>query len=195
MKNLPQNATRERIMDAAESLFMKKGFSAVKIQHIAEAVNMRHASLYYYVPKGKEQLFIAVLDRTLQRHKHGMAHKVNEAGDDLQAQAYAVSDWLISQPPIDMLKIYQTELRKIDPAISDRMVHELLDALTIPFANALEQAKQRGEITAEDVGTVAMSLITLVQSVHHIPSQNLPMSRQAFGRQLTDMLLFGIFIR
>ncbi|MEM9775981.1 MAG: TetR/AcrR family transcriptional regulator [Chloroflexota bacterium] len=195
MSEAHQNETHERIMDVAESLFMKRGYSAVKLRDIADAVNMKHASLYYYVPKGKEQLFIAVLERSMIRHKREMERLVTAAGQNIHQQTYAVTDWLVSQPPIDLVRMYESDLKQIDPSESRRLTTLLLDSLTKPFKSAIVSANARGELSDIDPDVAAMSLITLIQSVHHIPIHSIPEGRQMFGRRLADMLLFGLLKR
>ncbi|MDJ0756174.1 MAG: TetR/AcrR family transcriptional regulator [Ardenticatenaceae bacterium] len=197
MDHLPQNETRERIMDTAETLFMTRGYKAVRLRDIADAVGMRHASLYYYVPKGKEQLFVAVVERSLARHEREMTRLIREAGDDFRAQAYAVSDWLSSQPPIDLVRMTESDLPEINPAKAAELSSHLLMSLTKPIINAMHQAIDQGwlGIDRRDVGLSAMSLITLVQSVHHIPTDNIPDGRQVFGRRLADLLLEGLLAR
>jgi DNA-binding transcriptional regulator YbjK len=48
MTELPDNETRRLILEAAESLFSTRGYSAVKLRDIATAVNVKHGALYYY---------------------------------------------------------------------------------------------------------------------------------------------------
>jgi AcrR family transcriptional regulator len=65
------NSTHQTILDAAERLFAERGYAAVKMHDIARAVDMRHASLYYYAPAGKEQLYVEVMERNFNRHRAG----------------------------------------------------------------------------------------------------------------------------
>lgn len=197
MDHLPQNETRELIMDAAETLFMTRGYKAVRLRDIADAVGMRHASLYYYVPKGKEQLYVAVVERSLARHEREMTRLIRGAGDDFRAQAYAVSDWLASQPPLDLVRMTESDLREIDPAKATELSDHLVMSLSKPIVNAMHLAIDQGglDIDRDDVDLAAMSLITLVQSVHHIPADSMPGGRQAFGRRLTNLLLEGLLTR
>lgn len=191
----PTNETSERILDAAEALFMARGYDGVKLRDVAEAVGMRHASLYYYVPKGKEQLFVTVLRRSMARHEAGMARFMAEAGDDIQAQAYAVSDWLVAQPPLDLVRMFEADLRTIDPTVAQELADLVFASLTRPLVTALQQAQQAGTVTVENTPMAAMALLTLIQSVHQIPVESLPVGRQAFGHKLVDMLLFGWLAR
>jgi|688.fasta_scaffold83164_4 AcrR family transcriptional regulator len=195
MNELIQNETSEQILDAAEALFMTRGFSAVKLRDIADAVGMRHASLYYYAPQGKEQLFVAVVRRSMARHEREMTRLIAEAGHTIQAQAYAVSDWLVSQPPLDLVRMVQADLREIDPATATELTRLILDSLTKPLVAALERAQAAGVVAIANTGMAAMSLITLLQNIHHIPLTSLPAGRKVFGHTLVDMLLYGWLAR
>ena len=56
-----QSDARQRVLDTAEALFLARGYSAVTLRDIADALAIKQASLYYHFPEGKEQLFVAVL--------------------------------------------------------------------------------------------------------------------------------------
>jgi len=183
MKTTPQNETFDRILDIAEELFMVRGYKAVRLRDIADAVGMRHASLYYYVPKGKEQLFIAVMRRSMDRHEREMTRLIETTHGDIRAQAFAISDWLV--------RVMEVDLREIDPVKAGELSAVLLNALTKPLVSALQRASENGEVTVEDPAMAAMALITMIQSIHHIAEQELPGGRQVFARRLTEMLLYG----
>lgn len=56
--------TAERILRAAEQLFGERGYTGTSLRDVAEAVGLRIPSLYNHFP-GKEQLYAAVLDRSI----------------------------------------------------------------------------------------------------------------------------------
>jgi AcrR family transcriptional regulator len=56
--------TRERILDAAEEIFVRFGYEGARMDQIAEAAGVRKANIYYYFP-GKDELYRALVDRTL----------------------------------------------------------------------------------------------------------------------------------
>jgi TetR/AcrR family transcriptional regulator len=53
--------TRANILAAAEGLFAEKGFSATRLEDVAESVGIRRASIVYYF-KDKRELYDAVLE-------------------------------------------------------------------------------------------------------------------------------------
>lgn len=195
MSELPQNATRERIMDAAERLFMSRGYNAVKLRDIADAVGMKHASLYYYVPKGKDQLFAEVVRRSMRRNNEQMKRAIAAAGDNFYVQLYAVSDWIVSQPPINLSRMSKADL----PALPQEMARELESLIMIslnePVIDVLQRALINGVASIDDIGMASMLLLTSLQGVHHVPDIHRGETRQVFGRKLVNMLLNGWLVR
>jgi AcrR family transcriptional regulator len=57
--------TREDILEAAAQVFREKGFHGASMSDIAEAVDLRKASLYHHV-SSKQEILSELLDRALQ---------------------------------------------------------------------------------------------------------------------------------
>jgi len=191
MDQRPDNETRRRILDVAEQLFSERGYAAVRLRDIASAVGMRHASLYYYAPGGKEQLFIDVMERNFARHRAGLTEAISGAGSDIRAQLHAVARWLVSQPPLDFSRMQQADL----PALGEDQAHRLLlvayDALRLPIMAALERGVASGQVKASNLELAAIGLVSLVESVHAIPSAYRTVPLEQIGEELVDMLLDG----
>ncbi len=58
--------TRDRIIEQATRLFVSRGYHAMSMREIAEAVGVTKAALYYHF-SDKEALFVAVLTASLDR--------------------------------------------------------------------------------------------------------------------------------
>ena len=56
--------TRDDILEAAVIIFSQKGFHATSMQDIAQAVNLRKASLYHHV-SSKQEILVDLLDQAL----------------------------------------------------------------------------------------------------------------------------------
>lgn len=190
--NTPNNETRERLLNTAEELFATRGYASVRLRDIAQALGMRHASLYYYVPGGKEELFFEVMKRNLERHHHGLTEAIAGAGDDLQAQMVAVIRWLVQQPPMDLARLRNADLTALAPGHAEQLMNLAFD-LRLPIKAALQRARAAGEIDLPDLDLAAMALISLVQSLHNVPEQHLKVEavREHIIQQTVDMLLYG----
>ncbi|HYO42033.1 MAG TPA: helix-turn-helix domain-containing protein [Candidatus Limnocylindrales bacterium] len=191
---MPDNATHQRILDAAERLFAERGLGAVSLQDIAREVSMRHASLYYYAPRGKEQLYVEAMERSLRRHGEGLTMAIIAAGDDFRAQLHAIARWFATSSPLDLGRIVHADLPAIAAAAdAERLMATSLDTVRMPIAAAIRNAARRGLIEAPDPEFAAMALVALLQSVHNIPRRFLPSDAHviAAAQACADMLLFG----
>jgi AcrR family transcriptional regulator len=187
------NSTHQTILDAAERLFAERGYAAVKMHDIARAVDMRHASLYYYAPAGKEQLYVEVMERNFNRHRAGLTDAIIRAGDDLRAQMHAVAEWFASQPPVDLGQIVRSDMPAISQPHADRLMELSLAALRQPIASALRRAQDKGLVNLLDVNFAAMGLVGFLQTAHNIPQRyyRSTQDRTQLATAMADMLLDG----
>jgi AcrR family transcriptional regulator len=190
---LNDNETCERILEAAVELFSQRGYTAVRLRDIATAVGLQHASLYYYVPGGKEQLFIEVLERNFHRHREGLTQAIQNAGNDIREQLLAVMGWFLSQPPMDLARLYYADMPQIDASQAERLMRLALDSMRIPIITAIESANAAGQIEIANPGLAAMALVNLAQGVKVIPESYVLTAerRERISEEVIDMLLNG----
>lgn len=188
-----QSEARERVLQAAQTLFHEHGYQAVTMRHLADSLDMRQASLYYHAPQGKEQLFVEVTERGLVKHQHGLQRAVRQAGPDLQQQLQAVADWFIAQPPLKLFSMVEADM----PALSDenaaRLMQRAEQALFAPLIAAFAAAYQRGEIRAIAPERVAGLFITMMEGVLYSSRTRktaVPMDQLAY--EMIDILLNGL---
>jgi AcrR family transcriptional regulator len=188
-------AARQRVLDAAERLFAQKGYTAVTLRDIAAEIGIRHTSLYHHVPGGKEQLFIEVTERNFQRHYNGLTQAITNAEPHVRAQLRAIAEWLLSEPPMDLIRMNFSDMPAIDPSHADRLSHQAYATMLAPIEVALQRAQQRGEIEYHDLGLIAGSVLGLIESLYAIPQSALDQhvySRQEMAYELIDVLLNGL---
>lgn len=193
-ESLSVSEARERVLDAAEQLFAQKGYSSVTLRDIGAAVGIRHASLYHHVPGGKQQLFIEVTERHLARHSAGLSRAIEHAEPTVRAQLQAVAGWLLSQPPMDMIRMVFSDMPSIDPAQAQRLSWLTYQSMISPIEQVLLQAQQRGEVDHPDLALVAGGLLGMIESLHAVPQNVLDpqQTREQMAYQLIDVLLDGI---
>jgi AcrR family transcriptional regulator len=192
-----ENKTYQRIVLAAEQLFGERGYSGVTLQDIAKAVKMRHASLYYYVPNGKEELYIEVMERSFKKHGEGLTNSIIEAGDDFRQQIHAIATWFATQPPLDLGRIVRSDLPAIGDQNADRLINYSLETLRMPISAVIRNGVRKGLIQIDDVDFAAMGLVALLQSVHNVPPRFLNSSEALINaaKDAADMMLFGWYKR
>ncbi len=191
MSEIPNNETRMRILEVADELFSTRGYTGVRLRDIADAVGMKHASLYYYAPGGKQQLFIEVMERNFQRHHEGLSKALNVPGADLRGRLYGAAQWLVGQPPLDIARIAQADTNELLPEQASALMNLAFDLLRSPIREALVPVQQASQINLPDLDLAALAFLSLIQSVHNIPNEYGEKVKQDVARQLVDMLLDG----
>lgn len=74
---------REKILDAAEALFARRGFAGVGLSEIAEAVNLGKSSLFHHFPT-KAQLYAAVVERILNEIDDALTRALAAGGTPVE---------------------------------------------------------------------------------------------------------------
>ena len=91
--------TKQRILREALRLFSQKGYDAVSVEQIADAVGIKAPSLYKYY-KSKQDIFDAIFEETAKRYgaftKSISGHMTNSA-QDLQVFSAITADALVEK--------------------------------------------------------------------------------------------------
>jgi AcrR family transcriptional regulator len=95
--------TRKQLLLAAREVFGRRGFAGASLDEISEAAGLSRGALYYNFPKGKEQLFLALLDERIAERAGTVQHTFasNGGGADqvvrlAQEASYDASAWMVS---------------------------------------------------------------------------------------------------
>ena len=183
---------RERVLEAAEECFMARGYAAVTLRDIAGAVGIKHTSLYHHVPGGKEELFVEVVERSLERHRRGLRESVQTAPANLRSRLHAVANWFLGQGPMDFVRMTQSDLPSLSDEASERLVMQMYESILLPVEAILRDAYRDGETENQDFGLISGGLVGMIQSLFAVPDSKVSMSREEMGRRLIDAFLDGI---
>src|SRR5262249_2555725 len=85
MKGTPSTAelsSRDKSLDAAETLFAKRGYAGVGLSELAEVVGLGKSSLFHHF-ENKAQLYAAVAARILGRIEERLVRSLAKGGDPL----------------------------------------------------------------------------------------------------------------
>lgn len=188
---MPSDA-RQRVLDVAEELFMTRGYNSITLRDIADALEMRQASLYYHFPEGKEQLFVAVATRTFERHRQGMEHAIVNAPVDVHAQLQAIAAWFASQPPLNFMGMIYADMPALSEAQRLQLGRIAYTSMFTPLRELFLAAQRRGEIRPVIPDLLAGSYLTLMDSLNHAIGQEGAPSREVMVNEIITMMLDGI---
>ncbi len=189
-----KNETHRKILDVADKLFATKGFKAVTLREITNALGLKHTALFYYA-KSKELLYMQVMERNFKRHEQKMEEAILHAGDDLKEQMQVVAEWLLSQPPLNLGQLMQSDFTHLKPEHASRLAVLAFDSLRMPLTKTFQRANDIGIITVEDPGLAAISFVSLIETVHATQPAFDAEQRQSIVNSIIDMLLNGLYSR
>ncbi len=192
-KRVTSSEARERVLAQAEALFSARGYDSVTLRDIAGALGIKQASLYHHVPGGKQQLYIAVMERGLLRHRAGFEAAIT-TGTDISAQLRAAAHWLLSQPPMNLSRMVHSDLPAIQRDAADRLIRQMYEAILAPVERALREAERRGEIVLNaDPTLAAAAFVTMIQAIWDAGGgRPVPHTPDEMANQMIAMLLNGL---
>lgn len=187
-----QSEARERVLVAAEQLFAERGYGSVTLRQIAARAGLDHSSLYHHVPAGKEALFVEVMERIFARHRAGIVTALDAAAPDLRAQLYAVANWLLEQPPMDLVRMAYVDMPDLGQDHAHRLSEAAYEALQVPIEQALATAHTRGTIAHDDFALLSGGLVGMIESLFAVSELVAGKSRPHMAQRLIDVLLDGL---
>jgi AcrR family transcriptional regulator len=185
---------RERVIAIADRLFSERGYKAVMLTEIAAEVGIRHPSLYHHFPRGKEQLYVDVMERNLKHHQRGLEQAITLAGPEIKFKLQAAAEWFLSQPPMDLMRLIHSDTPAIDPAAAKRLVDLSYVALMLPIRTVLEEAVGRGEIEESRLDVLAGSIVGMIEQLYAVPRAS-HSDRLEMAHFLIGSLLNGLYKR
>nr|MDQ3363654.1 TetR/AcrR family transcriptional regulator [Actinomycetota bacterium] len=89
MTRVEKSDARESVLVVAEELFGEHGYRCVTMGDEAEVLGMLKASLYYHFPGGKEELYVEVMYKMLERYRSEMEDAIEKASPGIRDQLRA----------------------------------------------------------------------------------------------------------
>ena len=198
-----QTQTRQKILDAASSVFADEGFAGARVDVIAHRAGVNKAMLYYHVGN-KQALYTAVLSRNFDRIEEELNRTLDMGGaarEQLEALITGMARTLESLPdhPRIMLREFASGGMYLQPEIFERMA-----SLLGTVRGLLTDGVRNGEFRATD--TVMTHLVLVGASL--FLSAVAPLRKQVskidsgiefphgadLGEFVADLLLHGIAI-
>lgn len=189
----PKRYNREEVLDRAIELFRRQGYSATSTAELVDELGMNRKSMYAEFGS-KQELFEAALDRYSAINLSRVLAPI-EAPD---ANAQSIRDAFLGYASASETKFRglgclmantAVERAALDPG-SATYVDAYLERLTKGFRNALENARQDGEVGAqEDLDDLAAHFVNSVVGISALlRAKATPAQMYAAGRGATSML-------
>lgn len=179
-------SSREKILDAAESLFARRGFSGVGMREVAEAVGLSKSALFHHF-RSKVELYAAVAGRILGVFETRTVQALTGPGDVLAR----FDRWLDAM--IDTLAEHPARARLLLRSLfedddlageseEEKQVDEIIHRLFGSVARVLREGMEQGVFRLASIPHMLQSLVGLL--VYHFASGE-------FGETLLKQSLFA----
>ena len=155
---------KAQILNAAESVFTKKGFDEARMDDIAEKTGLSKGTLYLYF-KSKDDLIIAILDRVFQREFRQLEN-LKEGGTSSSDAIWKLTD-LVTKDIIDILRLIPILYGFLALAFRNKYVQRALKEYENRYLNILipiiQQGIDLGEFRQVDAGEVAIAAFAIIE--------------------------------
>jgi len=180
----PQS-TRDKILDVAEARFSQRGFAGVGLQELASAAGLGKSSLFHHF-SGKVQLYLAVLDRVLERIELHVAPALASDAEPRAALDRVVDtliDSLVEHPTAPRLllrALFEDDEFPDEQAPEVQAVDRRLHSLVSAFHAVVERGVARGVFRKVSAPDTIQTLIGA--TIYHFASGDF--GRELFGEPL-----------
>ncbi len=148
-----KEATREKILRAAESVFAEKGYYTSLVDEIAQASQTSKGAIYFHFPS-KEQLFAALMERLAKGLLTEVEASISQqkgAVAKVQAALETVMKNLIKRRRLAQILLVQS---LFSPAFARKRL-EIFDEFAQLIERYLNEAIEEGSIPSLDTRVVA----------------------------------------
>jgi AcrR family transcriptional regulator len=161
-----RDATRAKLIEAAEKIFIRFGFDASSVERIAEAAGFSRGAFYSNF-QNKDELFVAVLNKRCLEISSALG-EIFRREPNVAKRLQAVRDWYVNQEQQKRWIVLETEftLRAIrNRAVRVRLAGLRQQELETYSALVGQHFAQIGRRAIGRPRTIALSLMAIVQGL------------------------------
>ncbi len=157
-------ATRERILDAAISVFSNKGYHETKVDDIVDRSDTSKGSVYFHFP-GKQQIFLALVDKFADLLQRRLVEAVAQEDDGVKQVNLALKICLETFAQYrGLAKIFLVQAVGLGTVFEEKRL-EIHDRFAGVIKNYLDVAIANGDIPPTDTEIVAYAWMGAINEV------------------------------
>ena len=183
---------QQRVLDVAETLFMRQGYSAITLRDIADALDIRQASLYYHFPKGKEQIYVTMAERLFERHRAGLETAIAACDVAISPQLTAAAEWFAGQPPMNLSSMMHADMPALSPEAAAHIRGAAYACVFTPLRGIFLDAQARDETRTMNPDVMAGMFLAILDSAHYSGSGPGIPTRASMFNDIIKVVLDGL---
>jgi TetR/AcrR family transcriptional regulator len=181
-----EHSSRDKILDAAEALFAKRGYAGVGLRELAEVVGLGKSSLFHHF-KNKPELYAAVAARILRRIEERLIRTLAAGGspaERLERLLDELVDLLAANP--NYARVLLRSLFEDDDLAGEMPEeiegHRAIESIMASMSQLLREGMGNGQFR---VANVQHLLLTLVGQIV-FPFASGDFGQEILGRDIFD---------
>jgi TetR/AcrR family transcriptional regulator, cholesterol catabolism regulator len=186
--------TREEILEVAAQIFHQKGFHAASMQEIADAVNLRKASLYHHI-SSKQEILIDLLDMAMDyliERTQAIFEQATPPQDRLCEAIHRYLQALTDYP--DLANVLLIEYRSLEPALRER--HQpRRDQFERLWRVLIQEGIDAGHFNPTDASIAAKALLGSIHWAVTWYRADGPLPIEQISKTYSALLLNGLLVR
>jgi AcrR family transcriptional regulator len=155
--------TRERLLGAARRVFARSGFHGASVEEVASEAGFSTGALYSNFT-GKEDLFLALMEREINEHAREIAQAVSERDSMAERATGGARQWMIMierEPEVLLLFMefwaYGVRDAEVRPKVAARFA-QVRELLTTLIADGVREFDLELDIPAEQLAVAIDAL-------------------------------------
>lgn len=181
--------TEEKIVQAARSVFHRKGFVAARTRDIADEAGINLALLNYYF-RSKEKLFEVIMLDTVKSFFRSVSQIFNDETTSFERKIEMLSeayiDQLLQEPGIPLFIMSELRSGNAGKLVSEMNARQMI--MKSVFAEQFEEAVKKGRIKQKSFLQFLMNLLGLIV-FPFVASDMLKIIGKLSDRQYRELLL------
>jgi TetR/AcrR family acrAB operon transcriptional repressor len=190
--------TREKVLDAALTVFSRKGYAASTLDDVAQEANMTRGAIYWHF-RGKAELLLALAEERFARAYAGFAEILEQHGTPLETLRRLMR-WSLEYVEDDpqYRAVLELTLFKLEatPELEEGMRQKVqnMTLLVQQFQNLIQSAVEAGEVRADvDPYTAALGTVAFTNGLISLWLLNpAGFSIKAQAPQAVELFLHGL---
>ena len=155
-------STKEKILDAALTLFAQNGYEPTSMEQIASEVGIKAPSLYKHF-KGKEDIFNTLLDLAETRYEENFGSADNflipESVEEFISSTMNSISFTINDPLIRKIRIFLVKEQFRNKRLADITTRHQILGLQKMYTKIVKVMMDKGLFSKDDPSAVSMELI------------------------------------
>ena len=155
-------STKEKILDAALTLFAENGYDGTSVEQIANIVGIKAPSLYKHY-KGKEDILNALIDSAEVRYEEMFGSeenigKIPESKEEFIKVTMGRISFTMRDPVIRKTRMFLVQEQFRNERISEVTTRHQLDGIQRMFAKIIKGMMDEGIVVKDDPKLLAVEL-------------------------------------